>query len=91
MVRSFLKKRGTVYFEALVLSAVTVFLWLHRQSGEIVIVTVFALYLLVNSIAFAIQSVLDIKDRSDTWWYDLLRFVVYSLLFSPHSATAWIL
>lgn len=78
---AFLKKRGTVYFEALVLSAVTVFLWLHRQSGEIVIVTVFALYLLVNSIAFAIQSVLDIKDRSDTWWYDLLRFVVYSLLF----------
>ena len=78
--QAFVKKRGFVFLEAALITAFTVFLWIHRQSGEVVIVGVFAVYLLVNVVAFLVQTVLDLQDKAASWWYDALRLIVYALL-----------
>lgn len=78
--QAFVKKRGFVFLEAVLITAFTVFLWIHRQSGEVVIVGVFAVYLLVNVVAFLVQTVLDLQDKAASWWYDALRLIVYALL-----------
>lgn len=79
--QAFIKKQGIVFLEAALLSIFTIFLWMHRQSGELAIVAIFAFYLFVNVIAFLVQTVLDLRDKAASWWYDSMRLIIYSFLF----------